>query len=372
MAWVATAYGVVDGESWTDPTNAVDLVVLPALPAEPMGLAAETASLWRRLVNSPVADDDLTAEERELVREFEAVGIAAQNLDHPARVQAIAAAWLTSPMHELVNALIASIIRDCNLSALIIKGPALHKQGLRQKDHSGDVDLWVGGNDIAAIVEALTEWGWTRAEARWESSAAYHSFTLRPGDWGCEIDVHRHMPGFARADSAVLELLLQEPDRLTFAGVEACVPAIAPHAVINALHLLRPQQGRPLLTGTYERAVSGLRTAGASAVAFAQDSGADGTLAEALSEAFPELDITPQNPIPLNWRWRAEPNRLKRYVILFRSAPIAVWPQMAFRAVWPRADEAMMLDRMYGGNAKTPVGARIRRLGRGIRQQFQR
>ncbi len=84
--WVATSYGALDISNLASAAEAgLDCMVLPTLPSEPVGLRADAASLWRRLVAGPVPEGDLSADQLTMVREFEQFGLASTDARHPAR-----------------------------------------------------------------------------------------------------------------------------------------------------------------------------------------------------------------------------------------------------------------------------------------------
>ena len=125
-----------------------------------MGLAGVPAVLWRKLLDGPVPDAGLNDAEQALIREFAAVGIASDDPLHPARILELRVPWMSSPVHEMVYALVASVARDHGVDAISIKGPMLHRQGLRAREHSGDVDVWADPAHLEVLCGALEAWGW--------------------------------------------------------------------------------------------------------------------------------------------------------------------------------------------------------------------
>lgn len=123
-AWCAVSYGALDlrGTPSGDASGA-ELAVTPIYPGEPVTLLGAPAALWRRLVDGPVPDEDLTADERELVGEFEEYGIASRGPNAQHAVLRVDPPWLSSPIHELVYALVANIAADQDFAVLFIKGP---------------------------------------------------------------------------------------------------------------------------------------------------------------------------------------------------------------------------------------------------------
>lgn len=372
MSWIATAYAALDLREWPENQSDIEVMLLSTEPREPFGLTGPYAELWLRLTGEPVDDDRLTPEEQVLVREYADAGIASDDPHHPARVRHVSRPWLSSPLHELVYGLAGSIAKEHGIDLVFIKGPALHRQGLRTREHSGDVDVWVDPARVAEMTERIQEWGWIHSRVLWEESSLHHSVTMRPGAWGCEIDLHRYMPGFALPDHLSFAALLDHAETLEFAGVPVPVPQAPAHAIVSALHLMRPQQGRTIDAGNDEEAVRELRAAGDEALVVAREMRAAAALRDILGEAFPGEKIDVDYDPPLNWRWRTEPDRVKRYLIMFRSTPLRAWPRTAFRAVWPDDSTALILDRYYGGTARSPLDARLKRLKRAILQQLRR
>lgn len=370
MNWVAVASAALDQRGDSEVVPGVDTIVLPVVPSEPRGLSGEYSDLWLRLVDGPVSDEDLTADEQAVVRDYASAGIASSNVDDAFRVTKVDQPWLSSPLHELAYGLISRVSQTNGIDTVFIKGPALHRQGLREQEHSGDIDVWVDADRVMDLAAQLEPWGWKRLNERWEISPLYHSVTMVPGRWGCEIDLHRHMPGFSTTDHDSLGILLDNSETWDYAGVPTHVPGRQAHAVIAALHLMRPQQGRPVHQRNRTFAVATLLAGGQEALAFAKTVGAGPALGDVLATAFPGEEQAVRGPLPLNWRWRAEPDRLKRYIIMFRATPLRSWPKMAFRSVWPEAPIALRLDQLYGGTTTSPARARWRRLFRGIMQQL--
>ena len=136
-------YGALDLREAAFVDADADCAVTPVLPGEPVILTTAAGELWRKLVARPVEDSDLGPDDRSLAREFADYGIASSNLAHPHRTTTLGRPWLSSPTHELVYALIATVAADADIPLVFIKGPMQHAQGIREREHSGDVDIWV-------------------------------------------------------------------------------------------------------------------------------------------------------------------------------------------------------------------------------------
>lgn len=254
--WVAVAYGALDVHECDQFTDETELIVVPIKPTEPLALPSIGAALWRKLVNGPVSDDALDEEERAVVREMADAGLASADLGHPARVRAVDKPWLSSPMHELVYALVASVARENEIPLIVIKGPVLHRQGLREREHSGDVDIWVAPDRVRQLAAALRAWGWSEVPDVWSHTEINHSISLEPrAGWGCEIDIHRRMPGIGLPDVDAFATVLRNSEANTFAGVEARAPVTSANAILAALHMLRPEIGARVRPSSRDEAV---------------------------------------------------------------------------------------------------------------------
>ena len=368
--WVATSYGALDISNLASAAEAgLDCMVLPTLPSEPVGLRADAAALWRRLVAGPVPEGDLSADQLTMVREFEQFGLASTDARHPARTTSLPSPWLTSPLHELVYALIAHLARERGVRIVFIKGPALHRQGLRDREDSGDVDAWVDPAGVGALRDALIEWGWTVIPTMWGPHPPSHSVALRPDSWGCEIDLHHDFPGVGVPGRQAFAVLSADAERVSYAGVAASVPAPDAHAVIAALHTARPQPGVP---APVDAAAEHLRRAGGGARDAARRLRADAALAPALALAFPSGFAAPAYDPPPNWTWRAQPTAFRAYTTLLRGLPVRDRARLLARLLWPPSEMALAADRIKGGHARTAFGARCRRLPRIARRLLQR
>lgn len=361
-SWVAIAYGVLDIRGWQGNTGSIELLLVGVAPAEPLGLGTEAALLWRRLaLAGPVQDDDMSVEQQSLVREFADTGLASSDENHSARITEIDSPWFSSPLHEVQCSMLASIARDNSIDVLIIKGPTLKLQNLREREHSGDIDIWVDPNEIVRFSHLLENWGWDLFPNFWGDIPAYHAMTLSPRAWGCEIDLHRHMPGCAAKDRDAFRTASTSSTELTFAGVAARVPSPKMNAVLSALHHTRPHPF-PNPPSTVALAVDVLRRVGPEVITTSDDVRATAALEPVLRAAFPEATISPNSKLPLNWRWRAEASPFRRAALSLRSVPLKSWPRFLGRLIWPAPDIAMRFDRTHGGISKTALGARLRRL----------
>jgi hypothetical protein len=314
-SWNAVGLGAVDLRGFNVGESDAETAIIPVKPAQPAVIKGPVAELWRRLVEGTVDDEELTDDEQTLLWTFADYGIASENRDHPNRLMTVPTPWLMSFSHELVYALVAQIASQEGLRAIFIKGPVEYRQGLRTRQHSGDVDVWIEPGGIPALARAMAPWGWRIAPDPWEGTAVNHTTTLRPPrTWGCEIDVHRYFPGCALTAARAFESLSRRTEPTSFGGVQVRVPSVAAQAVILALHLTRPEVGFVTSTARIAEAADVLRKGGYDAAAFAREFGADAALLQPLRLAFPEREFAPSCELPENWLWRAQPTRLRAYL----------------------------------------------------------
>jgi hypothetical protein len=372
-AWVAIGYGALDVRGLSQYEEAgIEQIVISTVPAEPMGMAGDAAALWRRLVRGVVDDDVLTSREQGLVREFSDYGIASADTDHRARLHDLPAPWFVSPLHELVTSLVVSLARDLHIDAVVIKGQALSHQGLRTKRHSADVDFWVDPQKLAPLVEALHAWGWTLQSEIWMGTTVNHSLTAEPGTWGCEIDLHRRFPGCGDDDLATFHSLLPMTEEATFAGIPARVPRMPAHAVILALHYLRPRFGQGETNPSrVEWAEDALRQAGPEGLVAAAELQAVSTLREVIEAVHPHTEIPSAEALPVNWVWLGRKTRLGGYMTAMRMVPLSRRPVIVWRMLWPSADVVRLSDRLARAESRSILRARVKRAERGLRDFFR-
>lgn len=369
ITWTAIAAGVLDVHGLPFFEPAAEIMVLPARPAEALCLTSIGASLWRRLVrDGPLEDHRVTPAERELLTEMEQSAIVARDAGHRARVHRIERPTLSSPFHELVYALVAHVAAQNDIACVFIKGPTLFQQGLRNREHSGDVDLWCAPDRWEHLAEALRAWGWSREPHPWQGAQAHHTITMKPTGWGCEIDVHRRMPGLTFDDAAAFASLYEHAAPARFAGFDALVPRADAHAVLAALHAVRPEIGRPPLTDAGRAAAVDLLSRAAGSVDMAREMGAVPALLEVLQEVDPHADFSEDAlGTPRDWEWRSQPTRARAYWVALRDEPPLVLLHCAMRSIWAPDDVALASARRWGDPTTNALRARFRRLKRGVR-----
>ncbi|MDR6987984.1 hypothetical protein J2Y66_002482 [Paenarthrobacter nitroguajacolicus] len=362
--WVAIAYGALDLRGWHENQTDVELMLLATVPSEPMGLAGMPANLWRKLMHGPLPESDFDDDERALVHEFASAGIAARDASHPARIRELGVPWMSSPVHEMVYALVASVARDHGVDVIAIKGPALHRQGLREREHSGDVDVWADPSHMDILCTAFEAWGWNGRADQWSGLSFNHSVALEPGSWGCELDVHRHIPGCADADSSVFSKVRDNSHATTFAGVPMLTPDLPAHSVIFALHDLRPEARHDKAAVGAGELAEKLRLGGQETLDFAHSIRATAVLEPALRLAFPAARLPVDHAVPINWKWRQSKGWWRAYWMIFTSLPVGERLLFIRRAVWPQVEVLAASDGRAGRSTRNLVGARLRRIAK--------
>lgn len=372
-SWIATGFGALDVSEHPNFMSKAELLVTGTYAIEPVGLDGESARIYNLLVSNSVAEKELTDAELELIHQFEEFGLASTELDSDFRIKRINQPWFSSPMHELVGALIASIARRENIDLIFIKGPVLYKQGLRTKQHSGDVDVLVSPEDLERMVEAVEFYGWERQIAFWDGTSINHSVALSaPKNWGCEIDIHEYFPGIGLDAPSAFATLKASSDNEQFAGVNALVPNRSAHAVLFALHQIRPEFGQSLSSVRSDEASNALIVAGKDGVEIARRLKADAALHPLLQGTSLAVDANTFQEIPLNWKWRSQRNLIFGYFYALKSLPFITRFRILGRLIWPSKELTWASDKLAKAKSKTLRQARIARYIRGYKSIFKK
>lgn len=372
--WIPIAFGALDIHDSPLFAPEAEILILPALPGEASCLVGAAADLWRRLVASaPVPGDALRADENALLEKLRDAGFVALGETHPAAVSTLRPPVLSSVVHELVYALVARVAAAHDIRCVFIKGPALHHQGLRDREHSGDVDVWCDPTRIDDLADALESWGWRRAADPWHGTLVHHTVTMLPGAWGCEIDVHRRFPGLVLDDASAFEAVMRDARTVRYADVDILVPAPDTHAVVAALHAVRPMIGAGPRSAHASAAAATILGRTGGTVRKARELGAvPALLAELAPLAAPGSLVADAAGTPRDWLWRAEPDHVRAYWSAMRGEPWHVRARLLLRFAWPPDDVALTSSRQAGEPASTPGRARWSRLRRGLRDWLRR
>lgn len=365
--WIPVAFGALDVHGRTDFVDGAEILVVPCSPADALCLVGEGAALWRRLVGRPPVpavefDDHDTA----VLAQLGEAGLVVYARAHPAAVTRLDTPVLSSPLHELVYALVQRVAVSRGIPCVFVKGPVLHHQSLRDREHSADVDVWCDPARWDELVQALAPWGWTREPDPWWGTSVHHTATMVPSTWGCEIDVHRRFPGLTLDDDEAFAAVSAVTEPRVFAGTTVAVPRRGAHAVLSALHLMRPAVGTPT-DDAAARLAHEVLVRVPDAVENARGLGAASALLEQLRAAFPGVDPGPVDGVPRDWRHRSQPDRAHAYLAALGTLPLRERARVLLRLIWPPDDIALASARRAGETPASARHARVRRLVRGVR-----
>lgn len=362
-SWTAVAFGALDLRGTELEEQGFELVVVPVHPASPVFLMGAGAEVWRTLASDGASGLDSDPEVEGILTTLEEMGVASRDPRHPARIQELGRPWLTSPLHELVYALIARVAAQHSIDVFFIKGPTLHAQGLRDREHSGDVDCWVRPGDDLRLAQAMREWGWTPLLSPFTGTGVTHSLTLAAGEWGCAIDAHTRYPGIDVDRSEAFDAVLAESEPRVFAGTVCATPRRAVHGIIAALHSVRPFIGTPAGEPHFQEAASVLVTAGPETVEMAERLNAVYALEAPLQRAFPDLDLAyPDARPPADWAWRLTGSAPHRHLRALRTVPLRQRPAVLGRLIWPSSEVLRTAGEEPGASWATRSLSRVRRV----------
>lgn len=363
--WIAVAFGALDVRGAPTFAAEAEIALVPILPGPALCLVGEGAALWRGLVDrGPLSPLELGSDENALLEQMRKEGLVVRGRTHPAAVTRLDPPVLSSPLHELVYALVAHVSETAGIRCLFVKGPALHHQGLRAREHSGDVDVWCDPARWDDLAAALEPWGWVREPDPWRGTPIHHTATMTPTSWGCEIDVHRRLPGLTLDDDEAFAAVLERTASVRYGGVEVSVPETAAHAVLAAVHAVRPEIGAGPRSEQAVALATTLLSSDPLCLDRAIDLGAVTVLRDELSVATGESLPADGGAVPHDWDWRSRPDRLHAYLTALRSLPPRQRLRVARRLLWPDDDVALASERRAGYAVTTPTAARRRRLAR--------
>ena len=267
----------------------------------------------------------------------------------------------------LAHALAGAVAQQCGIRAVAIKGPALHRQGLRSREVSADADVWVDPRHTTDLVEALKRCGW-RARLGERVAAGYpHSISMIHDDWACDIDVHFRFPGIGLPDTEAFEHLWEHSDQMDFAGVACQVANPAFNAVISALHSLRPTTENGLtdsrLGSELPELVDRTPHLATEIAQLAIDLKCAAAIEEFLIQIAPDIKIEGQAVAP-DWKLASdETTPLGLWLHSLRRASMRQRLRIIARLVWPTPAELGTLS----SDRRTIRKLRIDRIRRGLR-----
>lgn len=363
------SFGALDLRGTELGEQGFDLVVVPARPAVPVFLMGRGAEVWLMIAQGRGGELETDEEALEVLSSLEEMGIASREPGHSAQLQGVTQPWLVSPIHELVYALLAHVAAAHDIEILFIKGPALHAQGLRSRQHSGDVDCWVQPGDDLRLAEAMRSWGWKPLYSPFTGTGVTHSLTLDAGDWGCAIDVHTRFPGIDSPPHASFDIVRAESEPRVFASTSCLTPRVALHGIVAALHAVRPFVGSPAGAAELEEASAVLRAAGVETIELAERVNAVYALEEPLRRAFPaEARSYESARPPADWGWRLTASAPRRHLRALRTVPLRKKPAVILRLLWPT--DAMMeaAGEAPGTSWRRKAATRVQRVAAAVRR----
>lgn len=275
----------------------------------------------------------------------------------------------------LGHAWVQRLADDAGIRILFLKGPTLHRYGLRTQRSSSDVDVLVEPRGFAELCRALSDAGWReRASTFLTPRMSVHSRTLIRDDWPCDIDVHSHFPGFLGAPEDVFEALRARHATMDYAHRPCDVPDRAASVIVLALHSLRGTVRQSRHADELERLVEAPLTAAerAEIATLVRLTGSTATLESVLPRLGIDTRPTAEelaSPELRRWRQRVASGSHGAYFWLdaFRRGAWGERLLIVWRAVWPSRVDLLLSRPEVVDSVPGRLEGRIARWGRGIR-----
>lgn len=275
---------------------------------------------------------------------------------------------------ELGHAWLQALADRAGIRALFIKGPALHRHGLRPHRTSGDIDVLVDPAAFDELCDAVIGAGWReRGSTVLGRHMGKHSRTFLHDRWPCDIDVHRFYPGMLAPPEVTFEHLWARRTLMDFAHRDCVVPDRTGSFLILALHSMRGTDRQP----RHEEELANLlrleltRIERQDIADLARLTGSAETLAPVLSALGISAgdDSSAVDPAQVRaWRERVDARSGAYFWIsAFRRASIRERSQIVRAAVWPSAADLRLALPHIGTDLRSMTLARAARWGRGIR-----
>ena len=290
-----------------------------------------------------------------------------QHATHPAELPLAAAV-------ELGHAWVQAVAARSGIRILFIKGPALHRHGLRPPRVSGDIDVLVDPAGFDDLCAAVAGGGWQeRATAFIGRRMSVHSRTFLHERWPCDIDVHRFYPGMLAAPDASFEQLWSRRTSMDFAHRECLVPDRVSSLLILALHSLRGSDRQSRHSDELEHLLR-LPLTDEERTELAEMASATGsmqTLAPVLDALHVEATAAsaPVDAAELRaWRERVDARSGAYFwIAAFRRGDTSERWEIVRAAVWPSAEDLRVALPGVRQDVRSMARARLARWGRGIR-----
>ena len=278
---------------------------------------------------------------------------------------------------ELGSAWVSALAEEHCIRVLVIKGDTLRHHDLRPQRNSSDIDVLIEPSRFDEFCEALSRAGWmARPMAFISELTTIHSVSFVKQGWPCDIDAHRHFPGFLAPPGDVFESMWRRRESMVFAQRYSSIPSRPMALLIMALHSLRTtaaHQGRQSieLQQVLRTELSEVETEELNAVAV--ETGSVLT-AGSLLHAFGIRTSGAHSPHEVAaaraWWERSHAGIHSTYfwIVAFRSARWRERPRILRRALWPAAADIGLASPEFAGRPWLSFQARISRIRRGFAQ----
>ncbi|QKJ20304.1 nucleotidyltransferase family protein [Microbacterium hominis] len=276
---------------------------------------------------------------------------------------------------DLGHAWVQRLADDRGIRVLFIKGPSLHRQGLRPARVSGDVDVLVDPERFAEFCTAVLDSGWTERDGNLISTlTTLHSMTFVRKDWPCDIDAHSFFPGFLAPPATVFAHLWERRTSMPFAHVPCAAADRVAGVLILALHSLRSTatQSRHADELAQLRALALTEQERMDAAALALATGSASTL----ETVWPLLGVEVAPPPSERdseelraWRERVDSGSHGAYFwfVALRKAGWRRRVAILGRALWPTRHDLLVTRPEVVDTFAGRTRGRLQRFGRGIR-----
>ena len=141
----------------------------------------------------------------------------------------------------LVHAMVSHLARRHGIRALLIKGPILQMQGLREPRQSGDVDVLCEPARVEDLTGVLRGLGWEPFNEYPVTPQVLDRYALSyiHPRWPCSIDVHHRFPGFYADPGVVFDVLWSRRSAVELAAQSVDCTDVMGSAMVHGLHLMR-------------------------------------------------------------------------------------------------------------------------------------
>lgn len=277
---------------------------------------------------------------------------------------------------DLAHAWVQALAESLHLRVLFIKGPSLHRLGLRDQRSSSDVDVLAAPDDFERLCDAMQRAGWEeRDSGLLMRNISHHSRAFVTSTWPCDVDIHSRFPGFLADPGVVFEELWKRRLYLTFADKECVTADRLSSALILALHSLRSVKTQSRHTAELEQ-LNGAAFTQAELVllgGLASRTGSAEPLREVLLRmgcALPPSVQSVDAEALRAWRIRTEASEhglgTYRWLSAFLRAPLSRKAGILHGAVWPSRQDLLVTHPGISTDSKSLNALRRKRLVKGI------